>query len=932
MFEKLNRRFMIIIFLIIAFFLVIMFRLASLMIAEGESHREYAENRIVKSISISAPRGEIRDRYGRLLAGSRPSFAVEITQNELGNEQINEISQQLIRILERNNDVYIDEFPIIHNGYRYQYTFDKTIADWKEDYDIPQWYQAKDAFDLLQIRYEIDETDPAIIQQRLLAIPELTVPISIRTWKFTEEMKKEQWIEKFFIPEESQRARDAFYWLRNVRFQIPEHLTDDEARKIMAIREQIETQLPGFMQYQPVKIAYDISRQSVTMIEEMIFDLPGVNVVVEPVRIYPENEAAAHIMGNLGKISQQSEIELYINELGYLPSDIIGKTGIEHRFESELKGKDGTQRVIVDSKGRLVRILEKEEPVPGDTIMLTIDIEFQKKVEKILEDVLKTIQVGGTYETAWGSNKLVGTQGPRKNANAGAVVVTDVQTGEVLAMASYPAYDPNLFVTGISSENWNSLMPANPRDPLAPRPLMNITMSTAVQPGSTYKMLVGLAGLEQGLDPNYRILDRGFIQVGEHSFGNWLWNQSRQTMGNQNLYEAIAHSNNYYFYSVANGYDYSRNRALPFQMDIDVLVKYAHLFGLNDPTGIEIQIPSERYGGVPNPDSKSRMVKAVLRNHLNRILTTADLDEERVELTDDVLREVIDALVLMADENPARHVVHRNVVALGIREARANAITDLVKYSYYNQTHWSLADTMNFAIGQGSHAYTPLQMANYMATIANGGVRHQLSVVRQILNQNSGAGVLVERADPEVLELSRENSLSHIQRGMYEATVSGGARHYFTNFPVRVAAKTGTAQREGKIPPSDEVIYLLSHLRSFGVSEEAVLGETQLLMTENRDNHLFQDEGYAMREAIKKLNPAVRNSDLDQFKEDYDNFSWFTGFAPYDDPQIAVSVLIFQGGSGGYGAPVFREVVAEYLGLNQTVSDKPNLFNSFQTD
>jgi penicillin-binding protein 2 len=102
-------------------------------------------------------------------------------------------------------------------------------------------------------------------------------------------------------------------------------------------------------------------------------------------------------------------------------------------------------------------------------------------------------------------------------------------------MASYPAYDPNLFVTGISSENWNSLMPENPRDPLAPRPLMNIAVSTAVQPGSTYKMLVGLAGLEQGLSADYRMVDRGYIQVGDHVFGNWLWNQSRQTMGNQNL-------------------------------------------------------------------------------------------------------------------------------------------------------------------------------------------------------------------------------------------------------------------------------------------------------------------------------------------------------------------------------------------------------------
>lgn len=932
MLNKFNKRFFVILIMFILFFLIIIFRLASLMIAEGESHREYAENRIVKSITISAPRGEIRDRYGRLLAGNRPSFAVEISKNELVDDQINEITTQLIRIFEKNGDSYLDEFPILHNGYRFYYTYDQEIEKWKDDYDIPQWYQAKEAFDLLRIRYEIDETDPALVQQQLLSIPELTIPISIRTWKFTQEMQKEQWLQKFFIPDDHHRAAEAFLWLRNERFRIPEALSDDEARKIMAMREQIDTQLPGFMQYQPVKIAQDISQQSVTMIEEMIFDLPGVSIVVEPVRMYPENEAAAHILGNLGKISQQSEIELYINERGYLPSDIIGKTGIEHSFEAALKGEDGSQRVIVDSKGRLVRILEKEEPIPGETVFLTIDIEFQKKVESILKNVLLTIQEGGVYETQWGSNRLVGTQGPRRNANAGAVVVTDVKTGEVLAMASYPAYDPNLFVTGISNENWNSLMPDNPRDPLAPRPLMNIAMSTAVQPGSTYKMLVGLAGLEQGLSPDYRIQDRGFIQVGEHSFGNWLWNQSRQTMGNQNLYEAIAHSNNYYFYSIANAHDYSRNRALPFEMSIETLVKYAHLFGLNDATGIEIQIPRERFGGVPNPDSKARTVKAMLRNHLNRIMSLDDLDENKVELTDETLRDVIEQLVALSDENPPRYQVHRYMLDAGIREERANAITDLVKYSYYNQTHWSLADTMNFSIGQGSHAYTPLQMANYMATLANGGIRHQVSIVKQTISQETGQKTVMERALPVELQLNNVDNLAHIRKGMYDTTITGGARNYFTQLPVKVAAKTGTAQREGKIPPADEVVYLKSHLNAFRVNESEVDALTQQLMSENRDNHLFQDEGYAMREAIKLLNSSIRNSDLDQFKDDYDNFSWFTGFAPYEDPQIAISVLVFQGGSGGYGAPIFREVVAEYLGLNQETQNASNIFNSFQTE
>ncbi|RQD70623.1 MAG: penicillin-binding protein [Tindallia sp. MSAO_Bac2] len=924
-------RFLMMTAMILLFFMIIIFRLASLMIAEGEAHREYAENRIVKSLSISAPRGEIRDRYGRLLAGNRPSFSVEISKNEMIDERINEISAELTHIFNRNGDQFIDSFPIILTDKGFVFKFDESIAQWKENYEIPEEYNAKESFDLLRIRYEIDESEPAEVQQRLLAIPELTVPISIRTWKFTEEMRKDQWFEQMRIPEEKENPREVFQWLRNEKFDIPEHFTHRKARDIMAIREQIETQLPGFMQYQPIKIAQDISSDSVSLIEEMIYELPGVNIVVEPVRTYPENNVAAHVLGNLGKISDQSEIEYYIDEKGYLPSDIIGKTGIEHKFEDLLKGKDGSQRVMVDSRGRLVRVLEKEEPVPGETIKLTIDLEFQKRVEKILKDVLETIQVGGTYETPWGSNELVGTQGPRKNATSGSVVVTDVKTGEILAMANYPAYDPNLFVTGISNDDWEKVMPENPRDPLAPRPLLNIAMSTAVQPGSTYKMLVGLAGLESGLSPTYRIRDRGYIQVGEHSFGNWLWNQSRQTMGYQNLYEAIADSNNYYFYSIANAYDYSRNRPLPYEMDVDTLIDYAVMFGLNDPTGIEIDRPREQRGGVPNPESKLRMTKAVLRNHLNRILGEGDFEPELVEENPEVQQKAIEHLVELAEINPPRYEVYRNVRDVGIIESRANAITDLVKYSYYNQANWSIADTMNFSIGQGSHAYTPLQMTNYMAMVANGGIRNQLSVVRDISPENPSSNISVQDSEPQHLPLNDPNNLMHIHRGMHEATVSGGARNYFRDFPVEVAAKTGTAQREGKIPPADEVEYLLSNLHHFRVDESAVLAETERLMNENRDQHQFQDKGYAMRIAIRNLNPSLTNRDLDEYKEDYDNFSWFTGFAPYEDPEIAISVLIFQGGAGGYGAPVFREVVAEYLGLNEEAENGTHILNSYMT-
>ncbi|ARE87332.1 Peptidoglycan synthase FtsI precursor [Clostridium formicaceticum] len=924
MLNKLENRYNVTILIFSLIFVIILFRLATIMIVQGEHYREQAENRIFKTIPLPGARGEIRDRYGRLLAGNRPSFTVQMMKNEVVDEKINEVALNVINILEKNEDQYNDEFPIIFTEEgEYIFTYDLEVQTWKERNDLVEVEDAREAFEILRRRYNIAETDPVEAQQEFIKIPNLSVPISIRTWKFTEEMRKGQWLESYNIRDIETSAEEAFQLLRTKTYKIPESYSDIEARKIMVVREQLRKQ--GYLQYQPVRIAQDISDASVTEIEENIINLPGVNIAVEPIRYYPEGQLAAHILGYLGKISQQQEIDRYVKELGYLPTDIIGKSGIEHKFEETLKGKDGSRRVIVDSVGRLIEELKREESIPGDSVHLTIDANLQRVADETLEQVLKTIQAGGTYTTQWGSDRLVGRSGVMKNATSGSVVVTDIKNGEVLAMSNYPSYDPNLFATGISSADWQSLMPENERDPLAPRPLQNIATSTAIQPGSTFKMIVGLAAIEQGLSPEYKILDRGFIQVGGHSFGNWLWNQSRSTMGYQNLHQAIADSNNYYFYSVANGYDYGIGRSLPIQMNMDILTDYTKRFGLNDRTGIEMDVPRERSGGVPSVENKTRTVKAMLRNHLRRQMKLEDLDETKVNPTSELLTEMIEEIVGWAEENPSRSMIYNRMIDLGIREDKAGIYTDIAKYSYFNQARWSVADTMNFSIGQGEHSYTPLQMANYMAILANGGYRYNLSLIRKTQSYEGSNTIEYPPELVERIELNDYSNLDEINYGMYLVTETGTARNYFRNFPIKVAAKTGTAQREGKIPPIDEVEYLKRHLRAFGVTEAAVEHKTLQLMEENKDNPRYQDEGYAMREAIRSLNPRAN---LDHFKDDYDNYSWFTGFAPYEDPQIAISVLIFQGGSGGYGAPIFREIVAEYMGLNTVTENEGSIIEN----
>lgn len=922
--KKLKDRYNIITMVFIIVIIIIISRLATIMIVEGETYREEAENRIFKTIPLTAPRGEIRDRYGRLLAGNRPSFTVQIMKSEIVDERINEVVFNIIKILESNEDRYADEFPIVINEEgEYAFTYDEDLKRWKENNNLEGVSSAVEAFEILLDRNNIQEREDKFEAQSQLINAMGSVPISVQTWKFTDEMRKENWLEAHNLRDFTISPQEAFFSVREKIYKIPEEYSNEEAKKIMAIREQLRKQ--GYLQFHPVRIAQDISQQSVVQIEEHIYDFPGINIAVEPVRIYPEGETAAHILGYLGKISQQWEIDRFIKELGYAPGDLIGKAGVEHKFEEYLKGEDGYQKVIVDSKGRLIKVLETKEPVPGNTLFLTIDLNLQKKTEEVQRDVLAQIQVGGTYETQWGRNTFVSTtSGPRKNATSASTVVLDTNTGEVLALANHPSYDPNLFATGISTADWNSLMPENENDPLAPRPLNNIAIRTAVQPGSTYKALVGLAALELGLSPTYSILDRGFIQVGGHSFGNWTWNQSKTTMGSQNLYQALAMSNNFYFYSLGTGYDYGAGRFLPVPMNVDTMIEYTNLFGMDERTGIEIDVPREFSGGVPNIARKTATIKVLLERQLRRLLKPQDFDANVINPTAKNIDALIEEIIGWAEENPSRGVAYNRLVQKGVRPDIAGTYADLIVHTYFKQARWSTADTMNFSIGQGEHAYTPIQMASYTSILANGGYRYRTSVLRKIQDVN---GEVVLEDPPDLIErvpLKDYGNLDHVNKGLLEVSKTGTARTSFTRFPIDVAVKTGTAQRSGKIPPIDELQYLRDHFRHFRVTEAAVEAKMEELRLQNKDDDRYKDDVYTMKQAIIKLNPGLKLVDLDNYKEDYDNYGWFIGFAPYENPEIAISVLIFQGGSGGYGGPIFREIVAEHLGLNFKETQKYN--------
>ncbi len=895
--------------LVMVLMAVLGIRLFGLTVVEGKQWDEAASSISVKSISTSAPRGEILDRYGRVLAGNMPSFTVQFSAGDLSNKEINAISLNLIRILESNGDQYYDNFPIKFENGQFYYTYQKDIEDWLSAQAMPTNYSAEQAFDEMKRRQNIDEgLDKYAAQTELQTVYNIFPPISVKAMKFLKELDKESFLGRYYL-DTKLTAEQAFKELRK-QFEISPDLSDAEARKIMVVRNELSSQ--GYHKYMPAKIAGGVSNKTIVIIEEKNSDLPGVEVVAESVRVYPNGSTAAHVLGYLGQISE-SDKSYYVDQKGYKSTDMVGQEGIEKAFESDLKGKDGTKNVEVNAFGELVRVINETEPQKGKDVYLTIDLELQKTAQEALKQALTEIQKAGTFKSQWGDFKY-GTA--YKNANVGAVVALDVKTGDVLAMASYPDFDPNLFATGISKEDWNALQGENLRDPLSPLPLFNVAARTAVQPGSTFKMVTATAALESGLDPKRRLYDGGYVKLGNRTYGCLIWNKSRGSHGYVNLAEAIEVSCNYYFFDVATGRDFYKKTSLGLKepMNIEKITSFAQQYGLGEKTGIEIP---ETVVPVPSQERKLESIKSMLRNVL---IGRAEMYFQKSIIDDKKkLNENINTIVSWTEENPGRNDLIERMGKMGIKENLIETVADLCKFTYFNQAQWTTGDELNIAIGQGENAYTPLQMANYVATVGNKGVHNQVSLIKAI----EGEGPHVKPAGKKI-DIKDDKELDYIIEGMKLVATGpkGSLGGTFRNFPVQVAGKSGTAQRAGKMNPPDEVEYIKQYLPRInsGLSWTNVENEMNRLMKEYPD--VYTTKNTAVRQAVINLsNGKVTTAKLDAFKASYDPFAWVMTLAPADDPKIAVAVLLFQGGTAGYAAPVAREVIGKYLQLDKVYQD-----------
>lgn len=951
--------------IIVVVLLVIFVKILFMTTIRNSHYSELANQKTYKQILVQAPRGEIKDRNGVVLAGNKPEFAVQIVAdsfNKLGEnekEGPNRMAYSIINILERNGEKYTDEFPIIIDDGKYYFTFDKKIRDFKSENGIPMNYSPKKCFyyvvdsliknDVLSISDR--NLDPVKLQSKMNSLGYYP-PILVKDWKFTEQKNKEDWLSSYSLDSDI-TAKDAFEKIRKDYYKIDKTLSDGEARKIMLVRDLLKSK--RYTQYNPVTLAKGIKKETVAQIEENAMELSGVSVAVEQKRVYPEGNLAAHVLGYVGKIPSSKAEDLKNN--GYEADDLIGLSGIEHSYEDKLKGKPGYKEVKVDSVGRVIDEMKSVSPVSGNSVQLTLDSKLQKVAEKSLEDAIEAARTGNTFKSQFG-DIAISERAP--NAKSGAIVAIDVKNGDVLSMASFPNYDPNKFAGGITSKDYNNYLPKNKNDFLAPNPLLNLATQGAFQPGSTFKLITAMAALDSGLDPGYTINDPGVIRLGGRNFADYIWHHGGKNHGVENLYKAIQESCNIYFYVIGSDRNWMTGQNLNLGMGAKKILEYAKKFGLNEGTGLENQL-EERNGKVPSEEQKAERTKIQLKMALERRMKThfKDISYEKDR---DEYEKKIDEIVSWIDEEktPGRKETIKRLGELGVKEEDIESDADFMVYSYFNFAKWGTGDTFNLAIGQGENAYNPSQVVRYIAAIANGGNLVKMNVVDKVEDPKGKVTEKTERKS-EKIKFKDPSHLKDLTEGMVRVSRDGLARKAFGNFPVTVASKTGTAEKSGKIPSDNEFEYLLSHLDSYSVKKDELMEKYKELKfekeraltnekihelkekiknkkTSKEDRKKYEEElnagvrvkledtdkinAFYLRKAIKALNPNITDSDIDRFKPDYGSFAWCVAFAPADDPQIAVACVIPQGESSSYAVLPIREVLGQYFGLLKEEKDE----------
>ncbi len=479
--------------------------------------------------------------------------------------------------------------------------------------------------------------------------------------------------------------------------------------------------------YQPIPITKSADPEIALQIVERSDEFPGVDAQPVAIRSYPSylDVNAAHVLGYVGPLTESDLLKG--NGKQYFRSESIGKTGLEIQYDTYLRGEPGIRTVIVDRKESITRESQNTQPTPGNHLVTSLDVRLQASAEKALKDAVLRGRANGY------------------TSDSGAAVVMDIKTGRVLALASYPTYDPNSWEKGLTVQQAEDLFSEKKSVPALNRALQGL-----FAPASTFKVVSLMAAASAGYNLKATYKCPSEVQVGTRTFRNF----DSKNQGSMNMYKAMAVSCDTIWYQIAFD-EWLRDGGLrPKSNPNDYFFEAAKAFNITQKVGIDL--PSESSSRLADRDYKKSWYK----------------------------------------QNKDFYCNYKE------RAAKAQQTTFLLQLAAENCVDGDkirAGDAVNFSIGQGDTVLTPLKLTQMYAAIANGGTIWQMMVAKAIVKTD---GTVVKSFTPQRLGTVKTSPsiLSFLRGSLREVVVSGTGAGAFAGFPIEVSGKTGTAQVFGRNP------------------------------------------------------------------------------------------------------------------------------------
>lgn len=936
--------------IMLALFTIIMAKLLYIQVYKHEDYKEKADISSTRFISEKAPRGKIYDSEGNVLATNIQTYTLTYTKPNDEKENFYETMDKVFKILSENGEKFQDDLMLkIDSSGKFYFDFKTDDADTKKIVEV-RFKRDRGLNEAIEKELykdkQSDYTDEEIakVDSELLKIsPEETFYRLVKIYDM-QELTNPAPVQEDGESDKDYNARvDAYndkmeaYDDMSGKEILDELLTTysiNDIRNYIVIKDAVKMQ--SFKGYRAVTIASNIKQDTAFIIYQKLNDLAGIDVSIEPIRYYPYNNLASGALGYLSSIDSSKETNYELR--GYdVSTDLIGVAGIESAFENQLKGTKGGTTVKVNSKGRVTEELFKLDSYPGNNVHLTINKDVQYAAEQAMKDTMERIK------------------GIAPNATRGAVVAIEVNTGRIIAMVSYPGYDPNIFsIPGMLTEDLSKQYFDPDIDSFAkeymkrtgatgdidelfpidedtgkrtdkidsyPKNFFNYATQGLLPPGSVFKPLTAVAGLMEGVVTEYESMNDTSGTWSNEELPEVRENFERVANGQTDLRKALQVSSNYYFYEL--GYRLYKQNGGDINA-LDTLAKYAWKFGLGAEPGTQewkypstgLQIQEEfgqvynfyswkkqildtpmfeivdalkagsyySYSFIPfdiedneNDSDELKEAKTALKSQMKDALSKVGTDEEIKDNTK-FAESILPYIKKIMDISPqfksaVEEASKKRTVDI---DEEAGVISDAIAFYTINNKPAEMktaGQIVSSAIGQGINNFTPVQLANYVATLASGGTRYKVTIVDKI---TSPTGDVIKEYKPEVVDKLEipENYLQAIKDGMYRVNTSpsnGMAYQSFANFPIKVGGKTGTAD--------------------FSTDEQYVI----------------------------------------QGRLAYGNY---ISMAPLDDPQIAIFSTIYDGKKGSESATIHKAIYEaffkeELLKLDPSYASKSESFRKY---